>query len=120
MERAGTKVTGRAIAYIKDALDEINIISESHIKTQKLNIVANKRFYKLPNDFSITVLRNCERRQKIFYDLVPINVIKLDNGQYSLIDLESVYNIDKNLSNNLAKDVATIKPSNLLELIKNI
>ena len=50
MERAGTKVTGRAIAYIKDALDEINIISESHIKTQKLNIVANKRFYKLPND----------------------------------------------------------------------
>ena len=75
---------------------------------------------KLPNDFSITVLRNCERRQKIFYDLVPIKVIKLDNGQYSLIDLESVYNIDKNLSNNLAKDVATIKPSNLLELIKNI
>ena len=50
MERAGTKVTGRAIAYIKDALDEINIISESHIKTQKQNIVANKRFYKLPND----------------------------------------------------------------------
>ena len=75
---------------------------------------------KLPKDFFITVLRNCERRQKIFYDLVPINVIKLSNGQCSLIDLESVYNIDKNLSNNLAKDVATIKPNNLLELIKNI
>ena len=68
----------------------------------------------------MTVLRNCERRQKIFYDLVPINIAKLDNGQYSLIDLESVYNIDENLSDNLAKDVATIKPSNLLELIKNI
>jgi hypothetical protein len=75
---------------------------------------------KLPKDFFITVLRNCERRQKIFYDLVPINVIKLSNGQCSLIDLESVYNIDKNLSNNLAKDVATIKPNNLLKLIKNI
>jgi hypothetical protein len=74
----------------------------------------------IPNDFAITVLRNCERRQKIFYDLVPINMVKLNNGQYSLIDLESVYNIDENLSNNLAKDVATIKPSNLLELIKNI
>ena len=36
---------------------------------------------KLPKDFFTTVLRNCERRQKIFYDLVPINVIKLDNGQ---------------------------------------
>jgi len=75
---------------------------------------------KLPKDFFITVLRNCERRQKIFYDLVPINIVKLNNGQYSLIDLESVYNIDKNLPNNLAKDVATVKPSNLLELIKNI
>ena len=74
----------------------------------------------IPNDFTITVLRNCERRQKIFYDLVPINMVKLNNGQYSLIDLESVYNIDDNLSNNLAKDVATIKPNNLLELIKNI
>ena len=75
---------------------------------------------KIPNDFIMTVLRNCERRQKIFYDLVPINIVKLDNGQYSLIDLESVYNIDENLSDNLSKDVATIKPSNLLELIKNI
>ena len=75
---------------------------------------------KIPNDFLITVLRNCERRQKIFYDLVPINIVKLKNGQHSLIDLESVYNIDNDLPNNLAKDVATIKPSNLLELIKSI
>ena len=75
---------------------------------------------KIPNDFITTVLRNCERRQKIFYDLVPINIVKLKNGQHSLIDLESVYNIDNDLPNNLAKDVATIKPSNLLELIKNI
>ena len=50
MERAGLNITGRAIAYIKDALDEINVISESHIKTQRLNIVENKRFYQLPHD----------------------------------------------------------------------
>ena len=74
---------------------------------------------KMPKDFFMTVLRNCERRQKIYYDLVPINVIKLNNGQYSLIDLESVYDIDNKLEYNLAKDVATIKPNNLLELIKN-
>ena len=75
---------------------------------------------KIPNNFMMTVLRNCKRRQKIFYDLVPINIIKLNNGQHSLIDLESVYNIDDNLSNNLAKDIATIKPKNLLELIKTL
>lgn len=75
---------------------------------------------KIPKDFFMTVLRNCQRRNKIFYDLVPINIIQLKNGEYSLIDLESVYNIDNNLTNNLAKDVATIKPSNLLELIKQI
>jgi len=75
---------------------------------------------KIPKDFFMTVLRNCQRRNKIFYDLVPINIIQLENGEYSLIDLESVYNIDNNLTNNLAKDVATIKPSNLLELIKQI
>ena len=50
MERAGTNVTGRAIAYIKDALDEINIISETHITTERIDITANQRFYKLPND----------------------------------------------------------------------
>ena len=50
MERAGTNQTGRAIAYIKDALDEMNIISETHVKTQKINIVADKRFYDIPID----------------------------------------------------------------------
>ena len=68
----------------------------------------------------ITIIRNCKKRNKIYYDIVPQNIIKLPNGQFSLIDLESVYNIDENLSNNLTKDVATIKPNNLLELIKNI
>ena len=50
MERAGTTQTGRAIAYIKDALDEINIISETHITTTRIDINANQRFYALPND----------------------------------------------------------------------
>ena len=50
MERAGTNKTGRAIAYIKDALDEMNILSETHVTTQRMDINENQRFYNVPND----------------------------------------------------------------------
>ena len=72
----------------------------------------------VPQDFLITVLRNCKKRNKIYYDLVPQNIIQLPNGQYSLIDLESVYDLDK--LDLLSKHNAQIKPYNLLELINQI
>ena len=50
MERAGTTQTGCAVAYIKDALDEMNILSETHVTTQRMDINANQRFYNVPND----------------------------------------------------------------------
>ena len=50
MERAGTTATGRAIAYIKDALDEMNLSGETHTDTTRITITENKRFYELPND----------------------------------------------------------------------
>ena len=50
MERAGVNQTGLALAYIKDALDEINVISETHINTQRIDINENQRFYKIPNE----------------------------------------------------------------------
>ena len=50
MERAGTNQTGRAVAYIKDALDEMNILSETHITTQRMDINKDQRFYSVPND----------------------------------------------------------------------
>ena len=50
MERLGINQTGRAIAYIKDALDEMNLLSETHTKTTRLDIVEGQRFYNLPND----------------------------------------------------------------------
>tara|TARA_R100001594_G_scaffold143284_1_gene191062 strand:+ start:2695 stop:2976 length:282 start_codon:yes stop_codon:yes gene_type:complete len=50
MERLGINSTGRAIAYIKDGLDEMNFISETHVKTAKIDINLNQRFYDLPND----------------------------------------------------------------------
>jgi len=50
MERAGTTSTGRALAYIKDALEEIAISSETHVKTDKISISEDVRFYTLPSD----------------------------------------------------------------------
>jgi len=50
MERAGTTSTGRALAYIKDALDEMAISSETHVKVDYISIAKDKRFYDLPSD----------------------------------------------------------------------
>ena len=50
MERANIKETGRAIAYIKDALEEINMVSPTHVTTVRINIVENQRYYDLPHD----------------------------------------------------------------------
>ena len=48
MERAGIQETGRGLMYIKDALEELNMLSETHVTTKRETIVADKRFYKFP------------------------------------------------------------------------
>ena len=53
MERAGISQTGRAIAFIKDALEEMNVISETHINTERIDITEGQRFYDLPKDMII-------------------------------------------------------------------
>ena len=50
MERVGMVETGRALAYIKDGLDEMNMKAETHVNVQRIDITENKRFYDLPND----------------------------------------------------------------------
>ena len=50
MERANMTETGRAIAYIKDALEEINMISPTHVTTVRIDITENQRYYDLPHD----------------------------------------------------------------------
>ena len=50
MERAGVNQTGRAIMYIKEALHELAISSETHVKTERIDIVKDKRFYEFPRD----------------------------------------------------------------------
>ena len=50
MERSGIKETGRAIAYIKDALDDMALEGHTHTETVRMDIVKGKRFYHLPNN----------------------------------------------------------------------
>ena len=50
MERSGMNGTGRAIAYIKEALEEINMHAETHVKVAKQDIIKDQRFYNLPFD----------------------------------------------------------------------
>ena len=50
MERVGISETGRAIAYIKDGLEEFYMMFLTHTNTQRINIVENQRFYEFPND----------------------------------------------------------------------
>ena len=50
MERAGINQTGLAIAYIKDALEEMNLISETHVATQRIDLVSGQRFYNFPDN----------------------------------------------------------------------
>ena len=49
MERVGMAETGRAIAYIKDGLDEMNMMAETHIRVDRIDINKDQRFYDIPN-----------------------------------------------------------------------
>lgn len=50
MERLGVNNTGRVIAYVKDGLEEINMLTETHTKVESFDITKDQRFYKLPNE----------------------------------------------------------------------
>ena len=50
MERVGMIETGRAIAYIKDGLDEMNMIAETHVNVERIDITADQRYYTMPAD----------------------------------------------------------------------
>ena len=64
MERAGVNQTGRAIAYIKDGLEEINMLAETHIATARIDIVKDQRFYALPKDMIKILDIRCKNQLK--------------------------------------------------------
>ena len=51
MERAGTTNQGYSIAYLKDAMREINMMIEDNVVASKARITANQRFYSFPDNF---------------------------------------------------------------------
>ena len=73
MERAGIKQTGRAIAYIKDGLEELNMIAETHVDRRRINLNENQRFYSLPNDMVRMLDVQCKnhRNSKDEYRSIP-------------------------------------------------
>ena len=75
MERVGVEnvPTGRAIAYIKDGLEEINTISETHVTTERIDITQNQRFYELPNDMVKLLQVRCKNHlnSKSEYRAIP-------------------------------------------------
>ena len=50
MERVGMVETGRALAYIKDGLDEMNMMAETHVNVERIDITADQRYYTIPVD----------------------------------------------------------------------
>ena len=50
MERIGIQATGKAVAYIKDGLEEIQMLTETHVRRERLDINEDQRFYTLPNE----------------------------------------------------------------------
>ena len=50
MERVGMTQTGRALAYIKDGLDEMNMVAETHVRVDRIDISEKQRYYDIPND----------------------------------------------------------------------
>ena len=73
MERIGATQTGRTIAYIKDGLEEINMIAETHVRRLKVNLTEDKRFYSLPNDMVKVIDVQCKnhRNSKDEYRSIP-------------------------------------------------
>ena len=42
--------TGRALAYIKDALTEMALLGETHTNTSSIDLVKDQRFYSIPSE----------------------------------------------------------------------
>ena len=73
----------------------------------------------LPMSFFSKILKNCKKYNKFLFDITPRNIIKMDNGEYSLIDLEGIYDNTIEGKKQLKKHGYSFKPTNIFELIDN-
>ena len=63
MERVGMVETGRALAYIKDGLDEMNMIAETHVNVERIDITADQRYYTIPVDAIKVIDIRCKHHE---------------------------------------------------------
>ena len=63
MERVGMTETGRALAYIKDGLEEMSISAETHVTTERIDITEDQRYYTLPNDIVKVLDIRCKNHE---------------------------------------------------------
>ena len=78
MERVGMTQTGRALAYIKDGLDEMNIIAETHVTVQRIDITESKRYYDMPYDAIKIIDIRCKNHDNANneYRSIPRSIFK--------------------------------------------
>jgi len=76
MERVGMTETGRALAYIKDGLEEMSITAETHVITARIDINEAQRYYNLPNDVVKVLDIRCKHHNntKGKYQSIPRSV----------------------------------------------
>ena len=74
----------------------------------ELGELIGSEFDKVPDDFYKKVLSLVNEKKMFFYDLVSINIIRTKSGELSLIDLESVYDIEELYT--IDKHNAKVKP----------
>jgi hypothetical protein len=82
MERAGTKETNLAIAWIKDAIHLIQSSATERTKVVKYNVIDGERDYLLPQDLvaikSISIKDTNDKKYKKIRRIVQDLIIKED------------------------------------------
>ena len=88
-------------SLIVDGEDIVGYVCES-------GEIIGSEFDKVPDDFYQKVLSLVNQKKMFFYDLVSLNIIRTKSGELSLIDLESVYDIEELYT--IDKHNAKVKP----------
>ena len=63
MEKVNLMHTGRALSYIKDALEEMAIKAPTHTHTVRYDINKDQRFYTLPNEATNILDVRCKHHE---------------------------------------------------------
>jgi len=71
MERSGSTNQGYSIAYLKDAMREVNMMIEDNVVASKANIVKDQRYYSFPANF-------ISLKDVMIYDKDEVEYVKIE------------------------------------------